>query len=163
MRYSFLLIYVVMLGCAPTVPKSKETQLQIRQFQTRTFESGDSKVVMKAMINVLQDDAYIIRDANLELGLLSGSKEVDVESTGEAVFATLFAGNQARWAKNSIIDITANITEYGEQCRVRVNFQMKKMNNKGEVMDVSPIDDEQHYTQFYDKVSKGIFLQEEGL
>jgi hypothetical protein len=40
---------------------------------------------------------------------------------------------------------------------------MKKMNNKGEVMDVSPIDDEQHYTQFYDKVSKGIFLQEEGL
>jgi len=157
-----IILAVSFYGCAPTATQ-KETQLQIRQFQTRTFETDDVKMVMKAMINVLQDDDYMIKDANLELGLLSANKEVDVESTGKALLATLAWGKNARWAKNTIIDVTANISEYGDQCRVRANFQLKKMNNKGEVMEVEKITDEQHYTEFFSKVSKGIFLQEEGL
>ena len=150
-------------GCATTTRKPQQTQLQIRQFQTRTFETDDVKMVMKALINVLQDDDYIIKDANLELGLFSAQKEVDIENAGSVLLATLAAGNNARWAKNTIIDVTANISEYGATCKVRANFQLKKMNNKGEVMKVEKITDEQHYTEFFGKVNKGIFLQDEGI
>ena len=155
--------FLLIVGCATTTGPAK-TQLQMREFQTRTFETPDAMAVLKAMVNVLQDDGYIIKDANTDLGLLSASKEVNVESTGEAVFASLFAGANARWAKNSIFDVTANVSQYGETCRVRTTFQMKKMNNKGEVMDVKQIDDEAHYQEFFSKVHKGIFIDvEEGL
>ena len=53
--------------------------------------------------------------------------------------------------------------KYDDKCKVRVTFQMKKMNNKGEVMDVQQIDTESHYVEFFDKVDKAIFLQKEGL
>jgi len=144
-------------GCATTGAPAK-TQLEMRQFQTRTFETADAKAVLKAMVNVLQDDGYMIRDANVELGLLSASKEVDVSSGGDIFFATLFGGANARWAKNSLFDVTANVSAYGERCRVRVTFQVKKMNNKGEVMDVKQIEEEKHYVDFFAKVHKGIFL-----
>ena len=100
----------------------------------------------------------MIKQANTDLGLLSATKEVDIESTMEAIFASAFGGNDARWAKNSIIEATANVTGRAESCRVRVTFQMKKLNNKGEVMEVEQIDDGKHYQDFFAKVHKGIFL-----
>ena len=39
-----------------------------------------------------------------------------------------------------------------------VTFQMKKFNNRGEVMDVKQIDEEKHYQDFFSKVHKGIFI-----
>jgi len=149
-------------GCATTGAPAK-TQLQIREFQTRSFETKDVKMVMKAMINVLQDDGYIIKDANSDLGLLSATKEVDVESKGDAFVATLLLGKNATWAKNSAYEASANVSEFGESCRVRVNFQLKQMDNKGAVTKVAPISDEKHYVDFFDKVNKGIFLAKEGL
>ena len=156
-------ISLSVISCATTTPQSQQTQLQIRQFQTRSFETNNVKMVMKAMLNVLQDDDYIVKNADLELGLLTATKEVDIENTGEAVMAALFGGANARWAKNSIIEITANISEYGEQCRVRVNFQTKKINNKDEVIKVKKITDAEYYQNFFSKVSKGIFIEGEGL
>jgi len=70
---------------------------------------------------------YIVKNANLDLGLLTATKEVDVENKVEAFIATLFLGYRARWKKNSIIEATANVSEYGPQCRVRLNFQIKVM------------------------------------
>ena len=65
----------------------------------------------------------MIKEANTDLGLLSAKKEIDIESTTEAIFSpALFAGNDARWAKNSIIEATANVTGRAESCRVRVTF-----------------------------------------
>ena len=147
---------VGLAGCAATAPQ--KTQLQMREFQTRSFETTDERAVLKALVNVLQDDGYMIKQANTDLGLLSATKEVDIESTMEAIFASAFGGNDARWAKNSIIESTANVTGRAESCRVRVTFQMKKLNNKGEVMEVEQIDDGKHYQDFFAKVHKGIFL-----
>ena len=159
MRLSTCMLFgaVVLSGCATTATTQK-TQLQMREFQTRSFETSDDRAVLKALVNVLQDDGYVIKEANTELGLLSATKELDIESAGEAFVAALFGGANARWAKNSIIEATANVTGRGEKCRVRVTFQMKKLNNRGEVMDVKQIDEEKHYQDFFSKVHKGIFI-----
>jgi hypothetical protein len=37
------------------------------------------------------------------------------------------------------------------------------MNNRGEVMLVQQVDDEQYYQDFFSKVDKGIFIQKEGI
>jgi PBP1b-binding outer membrane lipoprotein LpoB len=157
-----VLFTFIVSGCA-TTGAPKQTQLQIREFQTRTYDTTDTKMVLKALLNVLQDDGYIVKEANTELGFMTATKEMDVESKTEAFMSSLFLGSSARWDKNSIIESTANVTEFGEQTRVRVNFQLKTMDNKGNVSKLKQVGDEKFYQDFFAKVDKGIFIQKEKL
>lgn len=165
MRKIWLLIImsIFVFGCATTGVTPQMTQLQIREFQTRAYETNDIKMIMKAMLNVLQDDGFIVKNAVMDLGLLSAEKTVDVESKGEAFLAALFLGAQATWKKASVIECTANVSEHGSQSRVRVNFQVKVLDNKGGIREVKQIEDEKYYQDFFSKVDKGIFIQKEKL
>lgn len=154
---------VLVLGCVPAVTKPPKTQLEIREFQTRTYETNDSRMVMKSLLNVLQDDGYITKNADAELGFLSAVKEIDVESKGEALILTLFGGKEARWKKNSIIECSCNVGEFGKLTRVRVNFQLKVMDNKGAVMQVETMEDAKFYQEFFAKVDKGIYIAKQRL
>ena len=160
---SIFIASLIILGCATTPATPPKTQLEIREFQTRDYDTSDIKMVMKSLLNVLQDDGYIVKAANVELGLLSASKEIDVESKGEAVLLSLLAGQHARWKKNSIIECSGNITEMGKVCKVRVNFQVKTMDNKGGVVEVKTIEDPKFYQEFFAKVDKGIFIGKQKL
>lgn len=157
----FFLIGILLLGCTSTNVKPQLTQLQIREFQTRAYETDDVKMVMKAMLNVLQDDGFIIKNAVVDLGLLSAEKQVDIESKGEAFWAWFFAGSQAIWKKANIIECTANVSDFGTQVRVRVNFQAKILDNKGNILKIGQISEEKFYQDFFAKVDKGIFIQRE--
>lgn len=162
-RLISIILCTFVIACASSGVTPPQTQLQIREFQTRSYETTDTLMVMKALLNVLQDDQFIVKNADKDLGLLTATKEVDVESGTEAFFSSLFAGSDARWKKNCIIECSGNVSEFGEKTRVRINFQMKTLNNKGELMDVKQIDDPVYYQDFFSKVSKGIFIEEEGI
>jgi cell division protein FtsB len=157
------LMMVLLTGCASTQPKVQKSQLQIREFQTRNYDTNDFKMVMKAVMHTLQDDGFIVKQANVDLGLLTAQKELDISDSGEVFFATLLAGNKAVYKKNSIIESSANISEFGEQIRVRINFQTKVMNNKGGVMGVQQVEDSKFYQEFFSKVDKAVFLGKEKL
>lgn len=152
----------ILVNCAAGANvETEKTQLQIREFQTKTYDTNDTKMVMKAIFNVLQDDGYIVQQAEPELGLLTATKETDIESGWEKFFATLGEGSRGRWSKNLIIAATANVSEFGDQTRVRVNFQAKKLDNQGGTLEIHQIEDEQFYRDFFSKVDKGIFIQKE--
>lgn len=161
------LVTLVLLSCtlhtACHRPKPPMSQLQVRQMQTRTYDIKDTKRALKAVLNVLQDDAFIPRQADLDLGYVYAVKEVDVSKDSEAFWARFWQGRDARWRKNAIIECAANVTEIRDGMRVRVNFQVKTMNNRGEVMRVHAIDDPAFYQQFFSKVDKGIFYEKEGV
>ena len=108
-----ILIAAVISACA-SAPAPQTTQLQIREFQTRAFEVVDTKLVMKALLNVLQDEGFIVKNAVVDLGLISATKELDIESKSEAFWARVLAGQQAVWKKNSIVEATVNVTEFGK-------------------------------------------------
>ena len=141
----------------------QRSQLEIRQIQTRSYEGKQSADVMKAMLDVLQDEGFVVRNAVPELGLLSATKEIDVSDPGTAFFRTLFLGEEARWDKNSIIETTANVSPSGAGSRVRVTFQAKTLNNRGEVVGVREISDARFYQEFFAKVDKGLFVHAQGL
>ena len=161
-----VLVLAMNIGCAslggqPMPPPM--SQLEIREMQTRTFSGVKSTEVMKALLNVLQDDGFVVRNAVIELGLLSATKEIDVSDSGEAILNSVLFGSEARWNKNSIIESTANVTQTGRDAKVRVTFQIKTMTNRGEVADVRAVSDAKYYQDFFSKVDKGIFIQNEGL
>lgn len=146
-------------GCMPCNREPEMTQLQIREIQTREFEVSDVKLVMKGMMNVLQDDGFIIKNAVSDLGLLTAEKDIDVSSRSEIFFAVL--AKDGRWRQHSIQEISANVTAFGNRTRVRVNFQTKIFDNMGAVVSVVQDLDPETYQSFFARVSKAIFFEEE--
>jgi CheY-like chemotaxis protein len=172
-RYGFVLFPLVFLlllpGCATKQPPPLEmTQLQVRQLQTRTLDVDDSKIVMKVIIHVLQDEGFIIEHANTELGIIHAIRETKIqkeENTVELlppIFDIIF-GKTEPGTGRVIVDCTANVIEYGNQCRVRLNFQKKVIDEYNDVIEVKIIDEHQFYQMFFNKIDKGIFLKKEKL
>lgn len=158
-----LLIAMGGVACVQDMEPPK-TQLQIREFQTRAYQTNDMKMALKAVLNVLQDDGYIVKQADSDLGFLTAAKEVDVASGMTRFFAAFSSNHDNTWASNKVIECTCNVTVFNDQeTRVRVNFLSKVMNNKGGVEEVRQIDDPVFYQDFFAKVDKGIFIAKEKL
>ena len=150
-------------GVAASKVKHKEpekSQLEIRELQSRTYDTPDSKMVLKTMLNVLQDDGFIVTEGNAELGLLSATKELDIQTEGAVFWGTFF---NLSWDKNAIVEATANVSEFGKQTRVRVNFQQKVYDSTGGESTVDQITDPKFYQEFFAKVDKGLFIQKENI
>ncbi len=158
---SFIILALIGSGCVSQTTEQPMTQLQIREIQTRQFDNKDAKAVLKEMINVLQDEAFIVKHANLDLGLLAGEKDIDIEDSWNRFFSVMHHGHQASWNKNALIEVSANVTQFGQNSKVRVNFQRKIFDNFGRVVKVIQIYDENYYQEFFNKVHKGLFIQEE--
>jgi hypothetical protein len=162
-------------------PPPPKTQLQIREFQTREFDTNDVKLVMKAVINTLQDEGFVVKNAVADLGLITASKELQISggsntSSGSDywtdVFVKMFGGKnssssgsreQPRFNKFKIVEASVNVTEMGQRCKVRANFLAKVIDNQGDPSEVYTIDDVKFYQDFFSKVDKGVFLQRQGL
>lgn len=153
-----MLASTALTACASKAPPM--TQLQIREYQTRHYDVEDIKMAMKAVLNVLQDDGYNVRQANVELGFLNAVKETQVQGTG---FARFMLGAEGTYDTNLVIECTANVSIFNKQTRVRANFVKRVLNNKGGVTDTRQIEDQRFYQDFFAKVDKGMFLEKEKL
>lgn len=197
-KYYFAVIATVLIGlyasgCTivnyPNKQSSptQQTQLQQRQYQQREFDTNNTKLVMKAVLNTLQDDGFIVKNAVVDLGLLSATKEITLNnapaqnrtSGSDDFWATIFAealrgrsgsrvntnrGNPQqpeRYQNIKQIEATINVSEFGKQTRVRASFQARILDNQGNVMESSPVEDMKFYQDFFVKVDKGIFIEKQ--
>ena len=160
-----ILISFFVMNCAssPKIEKIERSQLQIRAIQTRTYEISESKIAMKAMLNVLQDDGFIVKAAVPEIGLFTATKEIDEEMISESMPAFIFGGSNARWKKGSVIEATCNISYFDDKCKIRVNFTQKILDNLGVIIKIRQIYDQKFYQTFFTKVDKSIYIQKMGL
>ena len=74
-----LILLSVLQGCAQVHEQvldtsETQTQLQMRQVQSRTFETNDKERTMRAVIATLQDLGFVIDKADLTLGTVSATK-----------------------------------------------------------------------------------------
>ena len=173
----------------PRQSPAPKTQLEVREFQTREFDTNDTKLVLKAVLNVLQDDGFVVKNAVIDLGLLTATKELQLSGgtrssntannnnsdAWEEIFNQIFrtkgrAQSQrntttadSRYNKFKVIEVSINVSEIGKRSRVRANFLAKILDNNGVQAEVYTIDDMKFYQDFFAKVDKGIFLQRQGL
>jgi hypothetical protein len=64
-------------GCATTTPSDvvgAGTQLQIRQIQTREYDTLDKQMTMRSVIATLQDLGFTIDQAHLDLGTVTATR-----------------------------------------------------------------------------------------
>lgn len=153
------------VGCATSDssgPTQKlTTQAEVRNFQTRSFDASDHALVMKAMINVLQDLNFIIKTADSQLGVLTAEKWSNIEYTKKEIKRA--KKKEIALPQAAVLECTANISVGGSQTRVRAIFQQRVVGPAGTVMDVTRVNDPAFYQEFFAKVDKGIYLQQEGI
>lgn len=77
-RIEWLLIAVFILaGCQGSTQQllaMSESQVKLRQIQTRTFDTTDKKKTLRTVIATMQDLGFVIDKADQDLGTVSGTK-----------------------------------------------------------------------------------------
>lgn len=176
---------LVLGGCTivhrPSLQQYEQTQLERRQYQQRDFDTNDVKLVMKAVLNTLQDDGFTVRNAVVDLGLISAIKEImlgdrerltrsPVDRWAEIFAAAISRGRRQpntpiqpeRYRNMQQIEATVNVSEFGaRQTRVRVSFVARILDNEGAIVESYPVTDPDVYQQFFVKVDKGVFLEKQ--
>ena len=157
-----LVALAVVSGCAGRrVDTTAVSALQIREFQTRTYETNDGNMVTRAVLNALQDEAFIIKTANVDIGLIVAAKEVSVGPSFRESHPFAMGAPDLKDTLTS--ECSANVSPFGTQTKVRVNCQVKLSKFGMAAEEVRPVDDPQFYRAFCEKVDKSIFIQKEKL
>jgi hypothetical protein len=69
--------FLTLVACASTSDRlldSESSQVQLRQMQTRAFETSDKEKVMRAVISTMQDLGFVVEKADSLTGTVSGTK-----------------------------------------------------------------------------------------
>lgn len=157
--------------CVPVMAEQAidKTQLEIREYQTKVYDTKDTKMVIKAIINALQDDGYILGNINNDLGIITATKQSEVKAGKskfwrEVMLYSVYGAAGAAFVKSEnttmTIDSSVNISDFNQQTKIRANFS-QKIQTAQNTDKIKQINDEKFYQEFFAKVDKSIFIQKE--
>jgi len=162
---------VTLLAACTTVPDhlfaSSPEILEQRQLQTRRYEGIGEEALVIACANVLQDLGFNLENSEVKLGVITANKQRDATNAGEVVAAVFLAmlGAYMPTSKDQTFRVSlivrpassngksANDSEF-----VRVSFQRIVRRSDNSIY-VETLKDADLYRDFYDRVSKSIFLE----
>lgn len=141
-----------------------------RQLQTRIFDTDDESEVLAAAMATLQDIGFLVDESEVQLGLIVASKERSAiqpaEVTAQVMLAILiaFTGNahDPVWDETQIMRVSLVVTPVmAEQLgtAVRITFQRIVFTNKGGISKSEALGTPEIYREFFDKLSKALFLE----
>jgi hypothetical protein len=166
------LVLLLLSGCGSIPPDSFVSTPQLlkqRQIESRRYDGITEADLITASANVLQDLGYNLENSEIKLGVLTASKERDAVNGGEiaaAIAVAVLTGVAMPTSKDQTIRVALVVRPVldsdGKQMIdshfVRVTFQrlVRKTDNSvyGETLS-----DPQLYQDFYEKVSKSVFLE----
>jgi hypothetical protein len=177
-RHAIPVALALFLGACATsqqsaMPRYPQSPLELRQAQTRAFETADTRLVLKAALNALQDEGFVIREANAELGLVTAVREWESRKPNGtlkvlkwvAAVPTYGASLLVPTGKNefSAVEANVNVTQEAAGTRVRISLVAKVTERNGDVRSVTPIVDALAYQALLARLDKAVYLQKEGL
>ena len=151
---------------AQQTPKQPQlTQLQRRQLQTREYEDIERDRVLSIAVQVLQDDEFIIENANEVLGLLSASKALytrEVDDSSTAFWKGVRGDTKVVHDENTAFGANLTVTQHGTMVRARMAATIHYSNSDG-TRRVQQVTEPQFYQHFFSQLEKGIFIEQEGI
>jgi hypothetical protein len=83
-RHGFYFSVVLILACAflgggcatnqQQIMATDQSQVALRSIQSRAFDTTDKKLMLRSVINTMQDLDFLIQDSSLDLGTVTGQK-----------------------------------------------------------------------------------------
>lgn len=165
-----LLLFVsISAGCAPAVPREALTltpqTIQLRQLQTRYFDTQNEKMILSSCNAVLQDLGFNLDESETNLGVMVASKQRDATSVGQiigSVFMALLTGVATPVDDEQTIRVclvTCPCGENLERVSVRVTFQRIIFNTQGQITRREGVVKPEIYQEFFNKLSQSVFLE----
>lgn len=117
---------------------------------------------MQASASVLQDLGFTIEESETKLGVIAGAKSRDATSAGQVVGMVVVAALGGRMAIDKVQHIRASVVSRAPEpgyVNVRVTFQRTVINDQGQISRTEGLEDPVLYQEFFDKLSKSVFLQ----
>jgi hypothetical protein len=168
----FLTGIFLLSGCE-TMPKDALTlspeALAQRQIQTKKYETTDEVKILSACAGLLQDMGFNLDESESKLGLISASKKRSAVDGGQIALSLLMAvltGVASPTDKEQTMRVsvvTRPVGENPEYIAVRVTFQRIVVNDQNQVSKSESLTDPSIYQEFFDKLSKSIFLEAQEL
>ena len=177
-RHAIPVAFALFMGACASVPDSArvrvpQSPLEMRQAQSRTFETADSRLVLKAALNVLQDQGFVIRHADAELGIVTAAMEWRSRTPNRGLRVLKWVTVVPTYGASllipsgqtevSAIEANVNVTPEGARTRVRISLVSRVTGKGGEVLRVMPVDDPLAYQRLLAGLDKAVFLEKEGL
>ena len=170
----FILIFGLILlidGCTQTsqeMVKLRNTSLNERQLQIRSYNTTNESKILSSSIATLQDMGFNIDEINRDLGVITCSKTRDARESTQQIgyfFLALFAGANVIDSADHIQEIRVTVVtrqtkKLKNVMQVRLTIMRLIKNHKNIILKVENIKDKIIYQQFFDKLSKSIFLEE---
>jgi hypothetical protein len=164
---------ILLAGCVTVPPDAfvvTQQQLAKRQIETRRYDGIKEEELLAAVSNLLQDTGFTLENSEAKLGLLSASKQRDATHGGEivaAIFVAVLTGVVTPISKDQTIraSVVVRPVQSGSEGEivkdsffVRVTFQriVRRTDNSTYVQ---TLDDVELYQDFFDKLSKAVFLE----
>lgn len=165
--FMFLFAAIALTACNQTIPKEalqlNKESFELRQLQTRSFETSNEKKLLTAGAGVLQDLGFNIDESETGLGVIVGSKDRDATEAGQVAAMVLVAalgGGAMPIDKNQKIRASLVTHSTGkDQTKLRVTFQRIVWNTQGQVSKTQSVEDPAIYQEFFEKLSKAVFLE----
>jgi hypothetical protein len=145
-----LILIMLFVGCA-TVPVPILSPMQIRQITTRSID-GSYKDVFKATLTVLQDQGYIIKNTDMNSGLITAS--VDRATSAGSRFWQIMALGYA-YDEGSAVEVSCVLDEANEKTiELRINIQEVKY---GQTSRLSGTTEQETKTIYDEKIYQSLF------
>ena len=163
------LIYILILGSVVSACASYKNlyvpdanYLERRNVETRVFDTTNTKSLLVASAQLLQDMGYTITESDTEIGVITASKMREKGTTAGKVAITVLAalnGKSAVYEDTQKFYVSiVNTKVNNKQIKTRVTFARIIYDNRGQSVKVEKLDDTKLYTEFFDKLSQSVFL-----
>ncbi len=123
--------------------------LQKRQIESKELK-GTYRECFKATMTVLQDNAYLLRQSDMNSGLLVAVADKQVPA-GEACIGAAFAGMAAK--RGSVYELSANFEEAApDTTRIRMTIQEVAYNMAGGRICSNPVINQELMAHLYNEI-----------
>jgi hypothetical protein len=172
---TIVILLGLMTGCQTTQPvegfQLSQAALAERQLQTRRFEHIGETELLRASAAVLQDIGFNLDESEADLGLIVASKKRSAMNKTNARLAKMLdifvdielAVDDEQLIRASLVTWPAmdalDESDQSEWMYVRVTFQRIVWNTKNRISRQEALDAPELYQQFFDRLSKSIFLE----
>ena len=136
----------------------KPTAKEIIELQTRTYNNVDTFVLMKAILNVLQDNYYFVEDADYKLGFIRANREFDTRDKYINIKEEFGCSKKMTGIKRLSVaktEVNVNITQNEDNTNtVRLSIRKKVLNMYDIEIRVTDVVDKELYNEFFASVDK---------
>jgi hypothetical protein len=134
--------------------------------QSRKFDTVDEKKILRGCALLLQDLGFNLTASESAVGLLNAQKDrsaVEGDQIAVKILAAVFLDADVKIDSHQKIKVSIVTRPLENQIIVRVTFQRIVYDEQGHISTLEAMKISHHYQEFFEKLSKSLFLTAHGI